>query len=323
MLEQIPTHLICGPLGSGKTTLLRHLMSVRPEGERWAILINEFGEVGIDAALLQSDDDGVSLAEVPGGCLCCVNGLPFQIGLSRLLRRTRPDRLFIEASGLGHPATLLSQLEQFPWKEVLALQPMMMVVDAQALHRGAGLPGAQRSALPRAGLLILNKSAELSMPDRKALLAGLGTDSPAYWCQHSQLPWDKVPRETGPLAIAPGLDDLPDTPAGPTTLWRTVDDWHRRESSRDVWYSVGWQIHPAQQFKRQALEEWLSSSDWQRAKGIAHTEDGWMSFNGTGERSLDWQPSPWRNDNRIELLMTRRPDSRQLESGLQAARRKQ
>ena len=323
MLEQIPTHLISGPLGSGKTTLMRHLISVRPEGERWAILINEFGEVGIDAALLENDDEGVSLAEVPGGCLCCVNGLPFQIGLSRLLRRTRPDRLFIEASGLGHPATLLSQLANFPWKDVLALQPMLMVLDAHALHTGKALPDAQRSALSAAGLLILNKSAELCMADRKAVLAGLDTNAPVYWCQHSQLPWENVPRQTGPLSVAPGLDDLPDTPAAPGTLWRTVDDWHCRESSRDVWYSIGWQIHPTQQFKRQALEDWLSGSDWQRAKGIAHTEDGWMSFNGTGEDSLNWQPSPWRNDNRIELLMTQRPDSLQLESGLQAARRKQ
>lgn len=323
MLEQIPTHLVSGPLGSGKTTLMRHLISVRPEGERWAILINEFGEVGIDAALLQSDDDGVSLAEVPGGCLCCVNGLPFQVGLSRLLRRTRPDRLFIEASGLGHPATLLTQLSNFPWKEVLALQPMMMVLDASALYAGQPLIDAQRSALPRAGLLILNKSADLALDQRKKVLARLETDSPVYWCQHSQLPWDKVPRQTGPLSIAPGLDDLPDTPAGPATLWRTAEDWHCRESSKDVWYSIGWQIHPTQQFKRQALEDWLRESDWQRAKGIAHTDDGWMSFNGTGEQSLNWQPTPWRSDNRIELLMTQRPDSRQLESGLQAARRKQ
>ncbi|QIB50482.1 GTP-binding protein [Pseudomonas sp. OIL-1] len=323
MLEQIPTHLIAGPLGSGKTTLIRHLISERPDGERWAILINEFGEVGIDAALLQNDDDGVSLAEVPGGCLCCVNGLPFQVGLSRLLRRTRPDRLFIEASGLGHPSTLLAQLRGFPWKDVLALQPMLMVLDAQALHTGRELVDAQRSALSQAGLLILNKSAALGMADRKAILSRLQTIAPVYWCQHSQLPWENVPRQTEPLSIAPGLDDLPDAPAGPATLWRSVDDWHCRQSSRDVWYSIGWQIHPAQQFKREALEDWLSRSDWQRAKGVAHTEDGWMSFNGTGEKSLNWQPSPWRSDNRIELLMTQRPDSHQLESGLQAARRNQ
>lgn len=323
MLEQIPTHLIAGPLGSGKTTLMRHLISERPEGERWAILINEFGEVGIDAALLQNDEEGISLAEVPGGCLCCVNGLPFQVGLSRLLRRARPDRLFIEASGLGHPSTLLTQLGDFPWKDVLALQPMLMVLDAQALHNGKGLADAQRAALPQAGMLILNKSASLGLSDRKAVLSGLKTASPVYWSQHSQLPWEKVPCQTDPLAIAPGLDDLPDTPTGPATLWRSVEDWHCRQSSRDVWYSIGWHIHPAQQFKREALEEWLSRSQWQRAKGVAHTEDGWMSFNGTGENSLNWQPSPWRSDNRIELLMTQRPDSRQLESGLQAARRKQ
>ena len=104
MLSQIPTHLIAGPLGAGKTTLIRHLLAQKPAGERWAVLINEFGQIGLDAALLEQGDDGIAMAEVAGGCLCCVNGAPFQVGLGRLLRKARPDRLLIEPSGLGHPA---------------------------------------------------------------------------------------------------------------------------------------------------------------------------------------------------------------------------
>ena len=111
MLSQIPTHLLAGPLGAGKTSLLMSLMRQKPEREHWAILINEFGQIGLDLALLTSEQtDGISLSEIPGGCLCCVNGLPFQVGLGRLLRKAKPDRLFIEASGLGHPAKLLEQL---------------------------------------------------------------------------------------------------------------------------------------------------------------------------------------------------------------------
>ena len=50
MLQNIPTHVIAGPLGAGKTSLISHLLAQRPAGERWAVLINEFGQIGIDAA---------------------------------------------------------------------------------------------------------------------------------------------------------------------------------------------------------------------------------------------------------------------------------
>ena len=73
MLTQIPTHVLAGPLGAGKTSLLQHLLSQRPASERWAVLINEFGQIGLDAALLTTDTQGVQMAEIAGGCLCCVN----------------------------------------------------------------------------------------------------------------------------------------------------------------------------------------------------------------------------------------------------------
>src|SRR5690606_1562237 len=94
MLANIPTHLIGGPLGAGKTSLIRHLLAGKPAAERWAVLINEFGQIGLDQALLTAAaSDGVSLSEIPGGCLCCVGGAPLRVDLTRLLRQARPDRL--------------------------------------------------------------------------------------------------------------------------------------------------------------------------------------------------------------------------------------
>src|SRR5690606_7970775 len=63
MLSNIPTHVIAGPLGAGKTSLIRQLLAQKPEGERWAVLINEFGQIGLDAALLSTDQQGIRLAE--------------------------------------------------------------------------------------------------------------------------------------------------------------------------------------------------------------------------------------------------------------------
>ncbi|MEN0108970.1 MAG: CobW-like GTP-binding protein, partial [Pseudomonas sp.] len=192
MLSDIPTHLIAGPLGAGKTSLLRHLLAQRPADERWAVLINEFGQIGLDAALLTSTDDGIALSEVAGGCLCCVNGAPFQIGLARLLRKAKPHRLFIEPSGLGHPAELLQQLREPPWEGVLAVQPSVLVLDAQALADGQPLPASQQAALADAGLLVLNKAENLDAVQRDALRKRL-PDRPLFWTSQGALPVAQLP----------------------------------------------------------------------------------------------------------------------------------
>jgi G3E family GTPase len=192
MLQNIPTHVIAGPLGAGKTSLIKHLLSQKPANERWAILINEFGQIGLDAALLSTAQDGIALGEVAGGCLCCVNGAPFQIGLGRLLRKARPDRLFIEPSGLGHPVQLLNQLREAPWVGVLAVQPSVIVLDAQAIAAGKPLPPTQHEAVENAGLLVLNKSEGLDVASRTALVAML-PDRAVCWTELGVLPLRCVP----------------------------------------------------------------------------------------------------------------------------------
>lgn len=97
--QPIPVHIISGFLGAGKTTLLKYLLSQKPEQEVWAVLMNEFGQIGVDQQLLPQDQ-GYAVKELLGGCLCCSSQLPMQIALSRLLSETKPDRLFIEPTGL-------------------------------------------------------------------------------------------------------------------------------------------------------------------------------------------------------------------------------
>jgi len=192
MLQNIPTHVIAGPLGAGKTSLIKQLLAHKPAHERWAILINEFGQIGLDAALLTTADDGIALGEVAGGCLCCVNGAPFQVGLGRLLRKARPDRLLIEPSGLGHPAQLMAQLREAPWKGVLAVQPSLMVLDAAALAAGQPLPESQQQALLTAGVLVMNKSAGLDTQARQKITDEL-PDKPLYWTNYARLPLEVLP----------------------------------------------------------------------------------------------------------------------------------
>lgn len=314
MLSQIPTHLLAGPLGAGKTSLLMSLMRQKPEREHWAILINEFGQIGLDLALLTGEQaDGISLSEIPGGCLCCVNGLPFQVGLGRLLRKAKPDRLFIEASGLGHPAKLLEQLGQSPWVGVLALQPLVMVVDGAALASGAPLADSQQQALPLASLVVCNKADKLSSHAAEALQQRFSTQQLRFTRQ-GHLDWQHLPQAETELATA----RVPEATAATElpTLWLEHTNWIRSHQLQRALYSLGWRMSPTQRFSLTQLEHWLTSSQWQRAKGIVNTDQGWKAFNLLPDTKPTWQDSPWRQDNRIELIVTDVDNANVLEHSL-------
>ena len=93
-------------MGAGKTSTILHLLKHKPNHERWAILVNEFGEIGIDGSFFEGQtqkEDGVFIREVPGGCMCCTAGVSMQKALNTILTKVAPDRLLIEPTGLGHP----------------------------------------------------------------------------------------------------------------------------------------------------------------------------------------------------------------------------
>ncbi|OIN47851.1 cobalamin biosynthesis protein CobW [Pseudomonas azotoformans] len=319
MLQNIPTHVIAGPLGAGKTSLIQHLLGQRPANERWAVLINEFGQIGLDAALLTRDDDGIALGEVAGGCLCCVNGAPFQVGLGRLLRKAKPDRLFIEPSGLGHPAQLLKQLREAPWQNVLAVQPCVVVLDAQALAAGKPLPPAQQEALASAGLLVLNKDEALDAAQREVIERQL-PECPLYWTRQAHLPLAHLPG-LGARGVA-AVDNfaVPQRLGQMPAIWTDPGQPICLSQAQEGGWSIGWRWHPSQQFDTQRLHHWLTSLDWRRAKLVIHSAEGWVSANAVDNGPLAWQPSEWRRDSRIELIFSEPQDVDTLQRALAASR---
>lgn len=320
MLSQIPTHLIAGPLGAGKTSLIRHLLAQKPAAERWAVLINEFGQIGLDAALLEQGDDGIALAEVAGGCLCCVNGAPFQVGLGRLLRKARPDRLLIEPSGLGHPVQLLAQLRQPPWLGVLAVQPTLLVLDAQALAAGQPLPDVQRQALNEAGLLLLNKSEGLDAQARARVAAGLPA-VPLLWTERGRLDLALLPGLAAPALPMQMDGEFPAAAPGLAQIWRDTAEPICQVQAQVEGWSIGWRWHPQQMFDLAQVSDWLRNLGWRRAKAVLHGAEGWRSLNAVqGQVLQDWGPSEWRKDSRLELIFDRAQDVEALSASFAACR---
>lgn len=126
-IKKTKVHLISGFLGTGKTTALKSLMEQKYPEEKWVIIVNEFGEIGIDGAVLS--DNGIPVAEIAGGCLCCTAGPQLSATVQKMLRATQPDRLMIEASGLAHAASVIDELKEKPLNEQLEIAAVFTVVD--------------------------------------------------------------------------------------------------------------------------------------------------------------------------------------------------
>jgi len=142
-MHKIPVTVVTGFLGSGKTTLLRHILQ-NNQGRRIAVLVNEFGEVGIDGELLRScqvcDDDETpnsNIIELTNGCLCCTVQEEFLPTMQELLkRRDRLDCILIETSGLALPKPLV---QAFRWPDIrtgATVDGVVTVVDCEALASG-------------------------------------------------------------------------------------------------------------------------------------------------------------------------------------------
>ncbi|WP_457867904.1 cobalamin biosynthesis protein CobW [Pseudomonas aeruginosa] len=143
-LAKLPVTIVTGFLGAGKTTLLRHMLD-NAEGRRIAVIVNEFGELGIDGEILKQCSIGCSEEEAQGrvfelanGCLCCtVQEEFFPVMRELVARRGDLDQILIETSGLALPKPLV---QAFQWPEIrnaCTVDAVITVVDSPAVAAGA------------------------------------------------------------------------------------------------------------------------------------------------------------------------------------------
>ena len=152
MAKRLPVTVITGFLGAGKTTVLRHLLT--RGGQRLAVMVNEFGSVGLDGDLIRScgfcpeeDVDG-RLVELNNGCLCCTVQDDFLPTMETLLERAdQLDGIVVETSGLALPRPLLQALDWPAIRSRVHVNGVVTLVDGEAL--AAGSPVADAEALER------------------------------------------------------------------------------------------------------------------------------------------------------------------------------
>ncbi|HBB82631.1 MAG TPA: cobalamin biosynthesis protein CobW [Sulfitobacter sp.] len=139
-LAKIPVTVITGFLGSGKTTLIRHLMT-NAGGRRLAVLVNEFGTVGVDGDILKScaieDCPAENIVELANGCICCTVADDFIPTIEALMALpTRPDHILIETSGLALPKPLLKAFDWPAIRSKITGDGVIALADAEAVAAG-------------------------------------------------------------------------------------------------------------------------------------------------------------------------------------------
>ena len=139
-LSKIPVTVITGFLGAGKTTLIRHLMA-NPQGKRLAILVNEFGTLGVDGDILKSCADEScpveNIVELANGCICCTVADEFIPTIEALLALPhRPDHILIETSGLALPKPLLKAFDWPAIRSLITVDGVITLADAEAVAAG-------------------------------------------------------------------------------------------------------------------------------------------------------------------------------------------
>lgn len=143
-LSKIPVTVITGFLGSGKTTLIRHLMT-HSKGKRLAVLVNEFGTMGVDGDILKScaDEDcpAENIVELANGCICCTVADDFIPTIEALMAMpVRPDHILIETSGLALPKPLLKAFDWPAIRSKITVDGVIALADAEAVAAGRFAP---------------------------------------------------------------------------------------------------------------------------------------------------------------------------------------
>ena len=308
-LKPVPTSVITGFLGVGKTTAMLELLKGRPAGERWAVLVNEFGEVGIDGAVLQAGA-GFALREVPGGCMCCSGRVQMRVALTRLLREVKPDRLLIEPTGLGHPAGIIDTLRDEWLAQALDLRATVCLVDPRQLSdpRYADAP-AYQDQINLADVLVANKT-DLAAPQQlQAFFAYAAQLYPPKLLvaetQHGRLDpaWlDLAPSSDRVAAFPDAHRDHAATTAAPPAA---PGMQRRRESASLGTVSCGWLFPPQMVFRQERLQALFAGFDrfagLRRAKGVFRIGREWVLANWTAD-GAEFRPIAYRRDSRVELL---------------------
>ena len=161
--EKAAVIILAGFLGSGKTTLLKKILSWETDLSGTVVVVNEFGDVGIDGALLK--DSGSDVVELTSGCICCTITADLRQSLVRIYSQFEPERILFEASGVADPTSIAKVLTESGLRDSMVLKKIITVLDGDFWEAREAFGPLFYNQLEMADLILLNK-VDLLSPDQ-------------------------------------------------------------------------------------------------------------------------------------------------------------
>ncbi len=290
-----PCHVIAGPLGVGKTTAIIQYVQRHADRQRVAVLVNDFGDVGLDGAIIGGAvglgfDTQTQIVSIPGGCICCVAADGLVNGLVKVAELPDIDRVMIEPSGLAMPHQIIDLLRQLVDTYPLDLRPVILLMDAGKFHSGwtSEMPYF-RNMIDAADVLVANRT---DMVDDAAVA------EIRHWAQQLYPPKLRfIATHHGQIP-----DDVFDLVGAPQA--KPVDHHHHDHDVKpDQTGGRTWDASIV--FDRDALLAAINSlMDEQpllRLKSIFRTDNGWEQIE-YARGQLDRRATGYRRDSRIDWI---------------------